>query len=148
MADCECPGPGNCPRYGIPQTAYAHAVCQGKHGSHMQLRYQAKWARRKGLPVVAEPKAKPTPRRPSSGVGTRLKELLAAAGVTLKGCNCRSNIARFDLETVEYLRDRTPQILAWLRQVSERDEWPQLDLPAILESALTPAPRSTSAPGP
>lgn len=139
--DCECPGPGFCPRYQIEQQEYPHAVCQGKHGEAIQLRYQAKWARLAGLPRPAIPPRPPRPPEPEpAGPGTELRNLLKAAGIDLAGCSCNKRVRVMNAMGAEWCRERRDVIVGWLREVADRDGWPKINLPAILDAALGSSP--------
>lgn len=129
--ECECPGPGFCPRYKREMVKYAWSVCTGKGMPGFPCtpskseRYKRKWRlaltpdlspRRTVIPTqpVILPKARP---------GTELKALLASVGLTPGGCECESRVSQMDAwGPAECLRRRA-EIVAWLAEEQKRRGW-------------------------
>lgn len=133
--DCACPGPGFCPRYGIEQQQYPWEVCQGKRGEAIQLRYQAKWARRAGqTPPPPPPPPRPVPA--PGGPGTDLRAALKAAGIDLAGCSCNNRVRVMDQMGLDWCRASRAQIVGWLESTARERDWPAADFAGIVDGVL------------
>lgn len=111
MSDpCQCPGPGDCPRWGEKVGPLAWGLCGGtgctparSEAFRRQRDAKAGRPRAVALPAAApveRPKAKPAPApkpKPAGGPGTELKRLLESLGLPAAGCEgCGGWAAKMD----------------------------------------------------
>jgi hypothetical protein len=74
-------------------------------------------------PPGTAPRPVPPP-RPAGGVGTEVKALLSAAGLTASGgCGCEARAELADYNGLAWCRANVPVIAGWLRGAAAKQGW-------------------------
>lgn len=121
---CECPLAGYCERHKITKNATLHKLCQTSDA------YRKAWDAKQGpLQIVRDEKQANTRKKSARngqartktphvcrppGVGSKIKEILKAADIKVKGCACNAKAMEWDRNGVEWCDEHRNELAGWL----------------------------------